>query len=806
METKYDHIAVEKKWQDRWAKERTYNLDLSTAENPYYNLMMFPYPSAEGLHVGNCFAFTGADIHGRYMMARGYEVFEPMGFDAFGIHSENYALKVGTHPWHLIPKNVENFKENQLKRLGAMFDWAHEVNTTDPKYYRWTQWIFLQLHKHGLAYRKSGLVNWCPSCMTVISEEQVVGGVCERCDSPVTKKDLPQWYFRITAYAQRLLDNLEWIDWSPVTKNAQRRWIGRSEGAEITFPLVGHEEELVVFTTRPDTLYGATYMVLAPEHPFVDVITTPEHADAVKAYVKDAIIKPEIERMAEEQEKTGCFTGAYAVNPLNNEKIPIWISDYVLMGYGTGAIMAVPAHDTRDYEFAKQFDLPIIEVISSDGQIHEFVQCYPFEGTMVQSGPFDGMDSREAIHKVTDYCVEKGFGERTVNFRLRDWCISRQRYWGPPVPIVHCPDCGIVPVPEDELPVELPYSENVKPLGLGESPLAAVPEFVHTTCPTCGGPAKRDVDVMDNFLDSAWYFFRYLSAHDEEQAFDRDLVKKWLPVDMYVGGNEHAVLHLMYTRFITMAFKDMGLIDFEEPFKKFQAHGLLIKDGAKMSKSRGNVINPDEYLDEFGTDTFRTYLMFLGPFVMGGDFRSEGIVGARRFMERVWRLATEHEISDEPLEGKDELGPVHRTIKKVTEDLDDFAYNTAIAAMMELTNELYKWKKQKREAIETLLKLLQPFAPHIAHELFERLGNGPLITSGGWPKWDEEHVRVEEIEFVVQVNGKLRGRVTLPVDVDEQGAWEAAEKIEAVQKQIEGKQVVKRIFVPKKLLNIVVKG
>ena len=803
---KYDHSKIERKWQDRWSSRRTYNLDLKQAEKPYYNLMMFPYPSAEGLHVGNCFAFTGSDIHGRYMNAKGYDVFEPMGFDAFGIHSENYALKIGTHPWDLVPKNIENFRENQLKRLGAMFDWAHEVNTTDPKYYHWTQWIFLQLYKHDLAYREVGLVNWCPSCKTVLSNEQAAGGICERCDSPVTKKQMAQWYLRITAYAQKLLDNLEWIDWSAITTTAQRRWIGRSTGADIVFPVAGHDEEMVVFTTRPDTLFGATYMVMAPEHALVEKLTTPEQKGAVQTYIQETLGKTEIEREAEELEKTGVFTGAFAVNPVNQEQIPIWISDYVLMGYGTGAIMAVPAHDTRDFEFAKSFDLPIIEVISSDGGRHELAEAYTGEGVLINSGQFDGTPSLDAIQKVTDWLAGQGKGVHKVNFRLRDWGISRQRYWGPPVPIIHCEKCGEVPVPDDQLPVQLPFMENFKPMGTGKSPLESVEDFVQTQCPKCGGPAKRDCDVMDNFLDSAWYFFRYLSAHDDTQAFDRELVDKWLPLDMYIGGNEHAVLHLMYTRFVTMALNKIGLIDFEEPFKKFRAHGLLIRDGAKMSKSKGNVINPDKYLDDLGGDTFRTYLMFLGPFQEGGDFQDKGIVGVRRFLERVWRLVTEYEISDQPLEGLEELGPIHRAIKKVTQDLDRLAYNTAIAALMELTNELYKQPVKKREAVEALLKLLQPFAPHITHELYELLGHETMIADAGWPEFKEEFCAVEEVEFVIQINGKLRGKALLPVDVDADAAWEAAQAIESVQKQLEGKQVIKKVFVPKKLMNIVVKG
>ncbi len=803
---KYDHLKIERKWQDKWSVERTYNLDLKQAAKPFYNLMMFPYPSAEGLHVGNCFAFIGADIHGRFRKGQGYDVFEPMGFDAFGIHSENYALKTGSHPWDLIPKNVENFKENQLKRLGAMFDWAHQVNTTEPSYYKWTQWIFLQLLKAGLAYRETGMVNWCPSCLTVLSNEQVAGGFCERCDSPVTKKKMAQWYFRITKYAQRLLDNLEWIDWSEITKHAQRRWIGRSTGANITFQLAGIDQTLEVFTTRPDTLFGATYMVMAPEHPLVAELTTPEKKAAVDEYIRKTAGVSEIERETEEREKTGVFIGAYAINPVNDKQIPIWISDYVLMGYGTGAIMAVPAHDTRDFEFATKFELPIIEVISSDGGTHELDEAYTGEGVLINSGMFDGTPSLDAIQKVTDWLAEKGTGRHTINYRLRDWGISRQRYWGPPVPVIHCEKCGIVPVPDDQLPVQLPYMENFKPLGTGASPLETVAEFVNVTCPSCGGPAKRDCDVMDNFLDSAWYFFRYISANDETQAFDKDLVAKWLPLDMYIGGNEHAVLHLMYTRFITMAFKDMGIIDFEEPFKKFRAHGLLIRDGAKMSKSKGNVVNPDQYLNEYGADTFRTYLMFLGPFHEGGDFRDTGIIGVRRFLERVWRLVGENEISDEPPAGMNELGPLHRTIKKVSADYENLRYNTAIAALMELTNELYKWPTQKREALEILLKLLHPLAPHITHELYEIMGGKDMIAEAGWPEYKEEYCAVEEVEFVFMVNGKLRGRELMPVDVDEETAWAKAQTIDAVMKQIEGKQVVKKIFVPAKLLNIAVKG
>lgn len=803
MSEQYDHRHVEKKWQQRWAEEKTYNVNLEQAEKPFYNLMMFPYPSAEGLHVGNFFAFTGSDIFGRFKKAQGYDVFEPMGFDAFGIHSENYALQVGAHPWKLIPRNIKRFKDEQLTKMGAMFDWDHEVNTTDPEYYKWTQWIFLQLYKNGLAYRKEGLLNWCSSCKTVLSDEQVAEGVCERCNTPVSKKMLAQWYLRITKYAQQLLDNLDWIDWSERTKDAQRRWIGRSTGAEIAFQLEGYQEALTVYTTRPDTLFGVTYMVLAPEHPQLKVITTKEQQADVDNYVEEALRRSEIEREGA-REKTGVFTGAFAINPLSGSRVPIWVSDYVLMTYGSGAIMAVPAHDTRDFEFAVKFGLPVIEVISPDGQSHKLEEAYTGEGVLVNSGRFNGMPSTEAIEKVTAYCEERGIGQKSVKYRLRDWGISRQRYWGPPVPVIHCERCGVVPVPEEDLPVRLPYTENFKPLGTGQSPLATVPEFIDVACPKCSGPAKRDSDVMDNFLDSSWYFFRYPSARDQQQVFDKTLVKKWLPVDMYIGGNEHAVLHLMYTRFITMALHDMGLIDFKEPFKKFRAHGLLIKEGAKMSKSKGNVINPDNYIEEYGADTLRTYLVFLGPYTEGGDFRDLGITGIRRFLEKVWRLFTETPISTEPLSTREELQLVHRTIRKVTTDIERLAYNTAVASLMEFTNGLLKLDVVKKEALDVLLKLLQPFAPHITHELYEKSGGEGLLTDAGWPAWNEEYCRAEEVEFVFLVNGKPRGRAMLSIEATEEDAWEEARKLDTVMKYVADKQVKKRVFVPERLLNIIV--
>ncbi|MBW2621547.1 MAG: leucine--tRNA ligase, partial [Deltaproteobacteria bacterium] len=642
--SKYDHEALEIKWRKRWEDTKLHETDLENASRPFYNLMMFPYPSAEGLHVGNVFAFVGSDIQGRFHRMNGWDVFEPMGFDAFGIHSENFALKIGTHPAELIPQNIENFRENQLKRIGNMFDWTHEVDSTDSNYYHWTQWIFLQLYKAGLAYRTTAPVNWCPSCKTVLAAEQVIAGECERCSSMVTKRDMAQWFFKTTAFAQKLLDNLEKIDWSEKTKIAQRNWIGRSEGAQVTFQIEGFEETFEIFTTRPDTLFGVTYMVFAPEHPLVETFTTPDKRDDLEKYRARAATMTEVERQAEGLEKTGVFTGAYALNPVNGERVPIWVSDYVLMGYGTGAIMAVPAHDQRDFEFATKFGLEIRTVISPTAEIHPLIEAYIGEGRMVNSGQFDGLATEDGIRKVTEWLEGKGLAGFQVNYRLRDWCISRQRYWGPPIPMIYCDTCGIRPVPEKDLPVVLPYIEDYKPDGTGASPLKRFDDFYITTCPKCGGSAHRETDVSDNFLCSAWYFYRYPSTKFSDRAFDPELTKKWLPVDLYVGGNEHAVLHLLYSRFLCMAFNQIGLVDFEEPFKKFVAHGIITKDGGKMSKSKGNVVNPNEYIKTYGTDTFRVYLMFMGDYLEGGDFRDEGARAMRSFLDRVWNHVCDEEL------------------------------------------------------------------------------------------------------------------------------------------------------------------
>jgi leucyl-tRNA synthetase len=806
MDERYDPATVEPKWQRRWQEERTNTLDLHHARRPYYTLMMFPYPSAEGLHVGHAFAFPGVDIHGRFRRLQGYDVFEPIGFDAFGIHSENYALKVGKNPALLIPETIDNFRR-QLKRLGLMVDWAHAVDTTAPGYYRWTQWIFLQLFHHDLAYRKKAPVNWCPRCQTVLANEQVIDGYCERHpDVRVEQRFTEQWFFRITRYAERLLKNLEWIDWSETTKTAQRNWIGRSEGAEIDFPLTAEpQRQLRVFTTRPDTVFGATYMVLAPEHEWVATLATPAQRPAVEAY-RERVASMDLVSRRAVKEKTGVFTGAYATNPATGRRLPIWIADYVLAEYGTGAIMAVPAHDQRDFEFAQAFGLPIVRVIAAPGERAEtpLAEAYDGPGSVVNSGPFDGVEADAAKHAITEWLARRGAGRAQVHYRLHDWCISRQRYWGPPIPIIFCDGCGVVPVPERDLPVVLPEIEDFRPDASGVAPLARVREFYEVPCPHCRRPARRETDVSDTFLDSAWYFLRYPSTERDDVALDPELTRRWLPVDMYIGGNEHAVLHLMYTRFITMALHDLGIVHFEEPFRRFRAHGLIIKDGAKMSKSRGNVVNPDLYLDQHGADVFRMYMMFLGPYEDGGDFRDEGIAGIRRFLDGVWRMVAE-QVQNPAASASDALRrAVHRAIKKVQEDLEGLRYNTAIAALMTLLNEVRRLGPADGWVVETLLVLLAPFAPHVCEELWEALGHSTSICAARWPAFDPAMVIEEMATIVVQVNGKVRGRVEVPRSASEDDVLAAALADQGVQAHLGGKAIRRRVVVPGRLVNLVV--
>ena len=794
----YDPAALEAKWQARWAERHTNEPDLDRAARPFYNLMMFPYPSAEGLHVGNMFAFTGADIFGRFKRLQGYDVFEPMGFDAFGIHSENYALAIGTNPAKLIPQNIATFRR-QLRRFGGMFDWRHELSTTDPAYYKWTQWLFLQLFKAGLAYKKRAAVNWCPKDKTVLANEQVIDGRCERCDTPVEQRFLDQWFFRITNYAERLLQNLPNLDWSSSTALLQKNWIGRSEGAELVFETPSGKK-ITVFTTRPDTVFGATYLVFAPEHPLVDELTAVEHRSTVKAYQREVQSKDIVSRRVGEKTKTGVFIGSYARNPATGEAIPIWIADYVLMEYGTGAIMAVPAHDKRDFEFATQFKLPIRQVVAVPGETLPIVSE---NGVLMGSGPFDGAACGEGARKIVAWLAERGLATPRVQYRLHDWCISRQRYWGPPIPIMYCEKCGVVPVPEKDLPVQLPLIDDFRPDDTGVSPLARHEEWYFVKCPQCGGQARRETDVSDTFLDSAWYHLRYPSTEFADQPFDPARTKKWLPVSSYIGGNEHAVLHLLYARFICMVLFDLGHLHFDTPYPRFRAHGLIVKDGAKMSKSRGNVVVPDTYIQQWGADTFRMYLMFLGPFQEGGDFRDSGIVGQRRFLEKVWALV--HEAAGAKVVGAPELQQkLHRTIRKVSADTDALQYNTAIAAMMEYVNELREQGAGGRELITPLVIMLAPYAPHIAEELWSVLGNESSVFEARWPAHDERIVSAGDVEIAVQVNGKLRSRLTVPRGMAEKDVLARVLADEAVKKFVDGQKVKKVIYVQDRLVNLVV--
>src|SRR5712671_5279148 len=794
----YDPASLEAKWQARWGERHTNEPDLDRAERPFYNLMMFPYPSAEGLHVGNMFAFVGADIHGRFKRLQGFDVFEPMGFDAFGIHSENYALNVGTNPAKLIPKNIAAFRR-QLRRFGGMFDWRHELSTTDPAYYKWMQWLFLQLYKAGLAYKKRAAVNWCPKDKTVLANEQVIDGRCERCDTPVEQRFLDQWFFRITNFAERLLQNLQNLDWSSSTVLLQRNWIGRSEGAELIFETPSGKK-ITVFTTRPDTVFGATYLVLAPEHPLVDELTAVEQRSAVKAYQREVQSKDVVSRRVGDKTKSGVFIGSYVRNPATGEGIPIWIADYVLMEYGTGAIMAVPAHDKRDFEFATQFNLPIRQVVAIEGETLPIVSDH---GTLINSGPFDGLSSTEGASKIVAWLGERGLATPRVQYRLHDWCISRQRYWGPPIPIIYCEKCGVVPVPEKDLPVELPLIEDFRPDDTGVSPLARHEEWYFVKCPQCGGQARRETDVSDTFLDSAWYHLRYPSTEFHDRPYDPARTRKWLPVSSYIGGNEHAVLHLLYARFISMVLFDLGHLHFDTPYPKFRAHGLIVKDGAKMSKSRGNVVVPDTYIQQWGADTFRMYLMFLGPFQEGGDFRDSGIVGQRRFLEKVWALV--HEAAAAKVVGAPELQQkLHRTIRKVSADTEALQYNTAIAAMMEYVNELREQGVGSRELLEPLVIMLAPYAPHIAEELWSVLDGKGSVFEARWPAYDERLASAGDVEIAVQVNGKLRSRLTVPRGMAEQDVLARVLVDEAVKKFVDGNKVKKVIYVQDRLVNLVV--
>ena len=821
---RYDHKAIESKWRARWAADRIYRVADDDGRPNWYELTMYPYPSGD-LHIGHWFAMSGADAHARFRRMQGYNVLHPMGFDAFGLNAENAAIQRGIHPHKWTMDNIKHMRE-QLKAMGTIYDWDREIVTCDPNYYRWNQWLFLQLYKAGLAYRAHAPVNWCPSCVTVLANEQVIDGLCERCDTPVTHRDMDQWFFRITRYADELLDQSK-IDWPERINVMQTNWIGRSEGVEIDFDISEYRveaEKLRTFTTRIDTIYGVTFVVLAPEHPLVYSLTTSEHKAEVEAYVEEARRRTEIERLATDKEKTGVFTGAYCVNQVNGERVPILVGDYVLLTYGTGVVMGVPAHDQRDFEFAAKYGLPIRVVIAPpewDGadRFDELTtglsEAYLGEGNQVNSAEFDGITSAEGKRRIAEHIESNGWGDRTINYRMRDWLISRQRYWGTPIPMVHCAECGTVPVPEEDLPVLLP--EDAEFLPTGESPLALHEGFVNVDCPACGRPSKRETDTMDTFVDSSWYFLRYASPNTSDKPFDRDAVNRWNPVDQYTGGVEHAVMHLLYARFFVKALRDLGLVDFDEPFVRLFNQGTILANHQKMSKSRGNVIAPDGYVDNFGADTVRCYLMFLGPWEQGGDWSDSGINGMSRWLNRVWELVQRdaRQLDDFPQDDaatRDLTRNVHKTIRRATEDTERFKFNTALAALMEYTNSLNQaWERKGilseewNDAIEKLLLLLAPSAPHVADELWERTGHTGSVHAEALPEWDPKLAADEVVTLVVQVNGRVRDKVEVPADIAEDAATTIALESQRVAPHIEGKQIARVIYVPGKLVNIVAK-
>ena len=800
---KYDHKAIEKKWQDAWEKAGVFHAEDHTSKKPkYYALVEFPYPSGQGLHVGHPRPYTALDIIARKRRMQGYNVLYPIGWDAFGLPTENYAIKNHVHPAVVTKKNVARFKQ-QIQSLGISFDWSREINTTDPDYYKWTQWIFLQLFKKGLAYKKEMTVNWCTGCKCVLANEEVVEGVCERCGSPVVHKEKSQWMLKITDYAQKLLDGLDHVDYPSRVKIQQKNWIGRSEGAEVDFKTTAGDT-LTVYTTRPDTLFGATYMVISPEHPYIEKWKDQlENMDAIRAYQDQAARKSEFERAEVNKDKTGVeLLGVRAVNPVNGKEIPIFISDYVLMTYGTGAIMAVPGHDTRDWAFAKKFNLPIIEVVKGgDVEKEAFTDCET--GVMVNSGFLDGLSVEEAKEKIKDYMEEKGFGHKKVNYKLRDWVFARQRYWGEPIPIVKCEKCGYVPLPEEELPLRLPEVESYEPTDDGESPLAKMTDWVNTTCPHCGGPAKRETDTMPQWAGSSWYFLRYTDPHNDKAFASKEALDYWLPVDWYNGGMEHTTLHLLYSRFWHKFLYDIGEVPTPEPYAKRTSHGMILgENGEKMSKSRGNVVNPDDIVNEYGADTMRMYEMFIGDFEKAAPWSPKSIKGCRRFLERIWNLFEQVQDGDAYSAQHEVL--MHKTIKKVGEDIENLKANTAIAALMSMVNEFYDKGVNKAE-YKTLLTLVSPFAPHITEELWQMLGETSVLSLEPWPSYEEDKTVESSIEIGVQVCGKLKATIQLPVDCEQQVAIDTALANEKVQKAIEGKNIVKTIVVKNKIVNLVVK-
>ncbi len=827
MEDRYDFSKIEPKWQAWWEERDIYRTPDNHGRPKYYCLEMFPYPSGK-LHMGHVRNYSIGDVVARFLTMNGYNVLHPMGWDAFGLPAENAAIKHGNmHPAVWTNDNISTMR-SQLKQLGISYDWSREIATCHPGYYRWTQWLFLQLYKHGLAYKKKAAVNWCPSCATVLANEQVKEGVCERCKAGVEKRELEQWFFKITDYAERLLEDLKLLEgWPEKVKIMQENWIGRSEGAEIQFPVEGAGDTITVFTTRPDTVFGVTYMVLAPEHPLVEkLIEGRPEAEKIREFVKNVQSQSEVDRTSTGAEKVGLLTGAFCLNPLSGERVPILVANYVLMEYGTGCVMGVPAHDQRDFEFARKYGLPVRVVIQPGGPDLEpdaMIGAYTGEGVMINSGRFNGLPSREGIRAVTGYCEEKGWGRGVINYRLRDWLISRQRYWGAPIPMVYCDGCGIVPVPEQYLPVELPMNVEFKPTG--RSPLAECPEFVNTPCPQCGGQGRRETDTMDTFMCSSFYYFRYTSPRNEERVWGEEEINRWLPVDQYIGGVEHAILHLLYSRFFTKFLYDIKLVPCEEPFTNLLTQGMVLKDGAKMSKSKGNVVSPEDIVATYGADTARLFILFAAPPERDLEWSDQGVEGCYRFLNRVWRLVAPMagKLSPAPPPATEKLVGVdremhrltHATIKKVTGDVGGrFNFNTAVSAIMEMVNGLYQYREVPEtdrdpavlnEAVESLLLLLAPFAPHISEELWRGIGRSGSVHRQPWPQWKEGAVAEDEVEIVVQVNGKIKDRILVPAGISQEGMKDMVYSRSNVQRLVEGRRVVKVVAVPGKLVNIVVR-
>jgi leucyl-tRNA synthetase len=803
--SKYPFTRIESKWQAYWEKHKTFRVTEDPGVPPEkrrYVLDMFPYPSSAGLHVGHPEGYTATDIYCRYLRMTGFHVLHPMGFDSFGLPAENYAIKTGTHPRVSTEGNIERFR-TQIKALGFSYDWDREISTHEPSYYKWTQWIFLKIWEMGLAYEATVPINWCPSCKTGLANEEVKDGACDRCGTAVERRDMRQWLLKITAYADRLLDDLDKLEWPDSLKLMQRNWIGRSVGANVHFPLAEGEGTIEVFTTRPDTLFGATYMVLAPEHSLVDRLTTPEQAEAVKGYIQEARRKSDLERTDLAKEKTGVFTGGYAVNPVNNEKIPVWISDYILISYGTGAIMAVPAHDQRDFEFATKFNLPIVQVVSRDGTLYPLVAADESDGVAVNSGQFDGLPTPEFKKRIVAWLGERGLGRETVNYKLRDWVFSRQRYWGEPIPLVHCDACGIKPVPYDQLPVLLPEVESYAPTGTGESPLATIHDWVETTCPSCGGPGRRETNTMPQWAGSCWYFLRYLDPGNDQTLAARNKVDYWMPVDLYVGGAEHAVLHLLYARFWHKVLFDLGAVNTDEPFMRLVNQGMILGEGGvKMSKSLGNVINPDDVIREYGADAMRMYEMFMGPLEVSKPWSTQGIAGIKRFLDRVWRVSESSLTVEDPPADLARL--LHQTIRKVSQDTSSLQLNTAIAQMMIFLTEMARQEKLYTALWDPFIRILSPYAPHLAEELWEKLGRRPSVSFQPYPQWDEELAREQVLTIVFQINGKVRAKVEQPAGLSRAELERRAMEHPRIRELLGESEPLKVVVVPDKLVNIVV--